>query len=259
MTPEERREANREAQKRYAESHPDEVRARRRAYREANREAINSRQREQREAKRDEALAYQRAWREANRDKVNAQRRARRAANQDKTRTESREYQRKRRQDPDVRKRQSEAQKKYFANLSPEEREKRNAAHRERAKRRLGQNPEVRARTQALQRHGREFDPDAMWAAQAGTCYLCGADLDPTAMTVDHDHRCCPRGKSCAICRRGLACHRCNCLIGLGDDDPAKLRQIADCLEAGIAAVTARMAVPRLIQAELHIGDAEPD
>lgn len=40
---------------------------------------------------------------------------------------------------------------------------------------------------------------------------------------VDHDHTCCPHGKSCGGCIRGLLCQNCN--IGLGHflDDPARL------------------------------------
>ena len=109
----------------------------------------------------------------------------------------------------------------------------------------------------AAERHG----PDvasvtaALWEEQCGKCYLCGIYLVPgagSAVVLDHDHRCCPAQKSCRYCRRGLACDYCNTLIGLANDDPALLRQIADNLETAIADVTARLAgKPR----QLHIGD----
>jgi hypothetical protein len=109
----------------------------------------------------------------------------------------------------------------------------------------------------AVERHG----PDvasvtaALWEQQGGKCYLCGIYLVPDAgssVVLDHDHRCCPKQKSCQYCRRGLACDYCNTLVGLADDDAALLRQIADNLEAAIADVTARLASkPR----QLHIED----
>ena len=52
-------------------------------------------------------------------------------------------------------------------------------------------------------------------------CYLCGDPLPAGKDThIDHDHACCPAGKSCPFCRRGLACSRCNRIIGAVDDNP---------------------------------------
>jgi hypothetical protein len=82
----------------------------------------------------------------------------------------------------------------------------------------------------------------AMWDAQQGRCYLCGADLRECRVHIDHDHRCCPRNTSCPICRRGLACHACNTTLGNVRDDPARLRRMADAIEAATAAVDERMA-----------------
>jgi len=69
----------------------------------------------------------------------------------------------------------------------------------------------------------------AMWTAQDGLCYLCGDPLpdDPAKVHIDHDHRCCPRNRSCRSCRRGLVHGPCNQLVGLAADDPARLRRIA--------------------------------
>ena len=85
----------------------------------------------------------------------------------------------------------------------------------------------------------------ALWDAQQGLCYLCGDPLQVEAyraIHLDHDHSCCPLGRSCAICRRGLACKMCNVLIGHASDDPERLRRIADNLEIANAAVRERMA-----------------
>lgn len=85
-------------------------------------------------------------------------------------------------------------------------------------------------------------DKAAMWQAQDGKCYLCGREMTPGREAVDHDHSCCPKDRSCSICRRGLACRKCNLAIGHADDDPARLRRMADALEAANLAVKARKA-----------------
>jgi hypothetical protein len=88
--------------------------------------------------------------------------------------------------------------------------------------------------SRAAARHGADFaaDYETMWAEQDGCCYLCGEPL-AGKVNVDHDHSCCPPGKSCRLCRRGLACTRCNTLVGLAGDDPTLLRRIAANLEVG--------------------------
>ena len=83
--------------------------------------------------------------------------------------------------------------------------------------------------------HG--LTPDGLkklFKAQRGCCYLCGSKLSPDmkGVHIDHDHRCCPSGKSCVLCRRGLACLKCNVIAGLASDDPDLLRKIARNLEA---------------------------
>lgn len=96
---------------------------------------------------------------------------------------------------------------------------------------------------------------EALWEQQKGLCYLCGDVLrmPPGGLRetpgsgggiphLDHDHRCCPKSRSCSICRRGISCGRCNCSIGMAGDDPARLRRMADALEAAQAIVEERMA-----------------
>jgi len=93
-------------------------------------------------------------------------------------------------------------------------------------------------------RHGAGVDRDRarMWEAQGGRCYLCSDALDPEDVNIDHDHECCPRNRSCSYCRRGLACGRCNLIIGHAGDDPDLLELIASKLRPVLAATKARMA-----------------
>jgi hypothetical protein len=95
-------------------------------------------------------------------------------------------------------------------------------------------------------RHGlTDSDWTAMRTAQEGRCYLCGDELSENRKLVhlDHDHRCCPRMRSCKLCHRGLTCGRCNQLIGLAGDDPDRLRRIAASLEIALKDADARLAL----------------
>lgn len=79
-------------------------------------------------------------------------------------------------------------------------------------------------------------DWQAMRDAQGGCCYLCREPLSDVTkeIAIDHDHSCCPSGSSCAGCRRGLACHGCNMLIGIARDDPGRLIMIAENLRKAL-------------------------
>lgn len=93
-------------------------------------------------------------------------------------------------------------------------------------------------------RHGPGFAAwrQAAWRTQDGRCYLCQRELGPELRAiVEHDHRCCPNNKTCAVCRRGLACDRCNNVLGLVGDDPEALELIARNLRPALDAVTARL------------------
>jgi hypothetical protein len=105
----------------------------------------------------------------------------------------------------------------------------------------------VRASNRASQHRRRNGPGRAEWiaereAAQGGRCYLCGEPPPQGRFVIDHDHSCCAKPNSCSACRRGLACHRCNLLIGQVGDDPALLRRIADALEAALVPAKARIA-----------------
>ena len=55
-------------------------------------------------------------------------------------------------------------------------------------------------------------------------CEVCGSFK---RLTLDHDHSCCPTGKSCENCVRGILCHKCNTAAGLLDDSPEKMIGLA--------------------------------
>jgi Recombination endonuclease VII len=108
---------------------------------------------------------------------------------------------------------------------------------------RLGKEDELAAR-QRTRNHGPDIDAwfAAQWKLQAGCCYLCGGNFGDLRPHVDHDHSCCTAHRSCRVCRRGLACDRCNKLIGHIDDDPDLLRLIADNLARVLGPTRERIA-----------------
>lgn len=65
----------------------------------------------------------------------------------------------------------------------------------------------------------------AMLASQNGACAICGGvNTNGRALSVDHDHACCPGKKSCGKCVRALLCGDCNMGLGKFRDDPELLR-----------------------------------
>jgi len=70
---------------------------------------------------------------------------------------------------------------------------------------------------------------EEMLIRQFGRCLGCQRDFNlgkPRAICVDHDHKCCPRDKSCGECVRGLLCQDCNNVLGRADEDKATLRRL---------------------------------
>lgn len=55
---------------------------------------------------------------------------------------------------------------------------------------------------------------DTLLRSQDGGCALCRQPPDTEALSVDHDHACCPGERSCGRCIRGLLCRRCNIDLG---------------------------------------------
>lgn len=95
-------------------------------------------------------------------------------------------------------------------------------------------NPEKR-RGYRLRRWGLTVEAyDELLASQGGGCAICGSTdsgQEGRRFHVDHDHTCCPKGKSCGACVRGLLCHHCNTALGGFRDDPALLAKAIDYLK----------------------------
>ena len=131
------------------------------------------------------------------------------------------------------------------AKLSSEEaRKRRNAAsrrHRERhraeisAQRKRDSDPEKLWAASIWSTHRmRPDDWQRMWDEQHGRCCYCERPLpeDKFHVHIDHDHSCtCGPKKTCAECRRGLACRACNAVVGFAGDDPERLKLITANLE----------------------------
>lgn len=68
-----------------------------------------------------------------------------------------------------------------------------------------------------------------MLQSQNYVCAICHGVNKTTGkdLFVDHDHACCPGGRSCGSCVRGLLCNDCNLSIGRMDDDPTRLVKAA--------------------------------
>lgn len=82
---------------------------------------------------------------------------------------------------------------------------------------------------------------EALLTAQGGVCFICRTKPRKVRLAVDHDHRCCPKGKSCGRCVRGLLCKRCNRnLLGSAHDDTAILRRAIEYLDRPPAQLTLR-------------------
>ncbi|HEY5314257.1 MAG TPA: endonuclease domain-containing protein, partial [Pirellulales bacterium] len=109
---------------------------------------------------------------------------------------------------------------------TPEQAERRRTRERERSKQRLISNPDVNWAWNLKYFHGTYPEQwHAMFMEQRGCCYLCENPLpdDRKKVVIDHDHAHCPVGRSCGVCRRGLACSNCNTLIGLAQEDGHRL------------------------------------
>jgi Recombination endonuclease VII len=123
------------------------------------------------------------------------------------------------------------------------------ARNRQRSRERARSLPvEVRRATVLWHSHGlTPAGKQEMLDAQDGRCYLCGDELSYGEAVIDHDHACCSptpmkQSLSCSYCRRGLACVRCNHVIGHAGDDPERLLRIAANLAAVLPIVQARIA-----------------
>lgn len=66
---------------------------------------------------------------------------------------------------------------------------------------------------------------------QRGICAICGNPPINKRLAVDHDHKCCPGGKSCGECIRELLCQKCNVILGLGNDSILFFKKVINYLE----------------------------
>lgn len=76
-------------------------------------------------------------------------------------------------------------------------------------------------------------DYNSILESQNGTCLFCPATeyVSGKRLGVDHDRSCCPGNKSCGKCVRALLCQRCNTVLGLCNDNPKLLHELANFLE----------------------------
>lgn len=88
-------------------------------------------------------------------------------------------------------------------------------------------------------------------AEQGHCCAVCEVPAAESriALTVDHDHMCCPTRRSCGNCIRGLICDTCNRAIGLMRDSAHSLRRAAEYLE--------RHEVKQFTRVQLSLDDIE--
>lgn len=71
---------------------------------------------------------------------------------------------------------------------------------------------------------------DELLARQNYACALCRKEHTEFSrkLAVDHDHNCCPGGKSCGRCVRGLLCPACNTFLGKIEAGSVTLIQIEE-------------------------------
>jgi hypothetical protein len=60
----------------------------------------------------------------------------------------------------------------------------------------------------------RREDLEQLLREQGDRCAICSDPITVDTLHIDHDHACCPDGKSCEDCRRGLLCQGCNLRVG---------------------------------------------
>lgn len=222
------RKANRakraEYMRRWRAANPEKALAIERRSLEANRDKRNERARQRYAANRDEIQARQLSWRQANRQQLREYHRRYYAENRQKLLEQGREY--------------------YVANRQQA------LAVRDRYRR---ENLDSFRRYGLRYTHGLDRTARAeMLQQQDGKCYLCKRDLDLAAARVEHWHGCAGHSpkRSCPSCRRGLACHQCNVIIGFAGEDPERLRQIAASLEIANRIIRERQAAMQ-VQLEL--------
>lgn len=74
---------------------------------------------------------------------------------------------------------------------------------------------------------------DQMVIDSNGICCICKRpEIAGRRLAIDHDHNCCPSGRSCGKCIRGLICLKCNNSLGAVNDDPTILLNMVSYLQS---------------------------
>jgi hypothetical protein len=191
---------------------------------------------------------YLRRWRAANREKIQETDRKYRENNRERLAEKSRQYRIDNPEPPDApvrekRRRWRQENPDLVKQYDRRYREANRQTTQAKDRRRYWRDPDHRRAAGEAYRHGpgiAEWVARA-WVDQSGCCYLCEQPLDRQLAHIDHDHRCCPTDSSCSLCRRGLACSRCNTVIGRVKDDPDLLVVIARNLGAVLPVIAARI------------------
>ena len=108
---------------------------------------------------------------------------------------------------------------------------------REAMRARRAADPELSWRTN-LKKYGMTpEDYFEMLRAQGGKCAICGTEECGTGarFSVDHDHSCCEKPKTCGRCNRGLLCRTCNVGIGNLQDSIEILKNAITYLEGALS------------------------
>lgn len=72
-----------------------------------------------------------------------------------------------------------------------------------------------------------------MVSDQNNLCFICKRpEVSGRRLAIDHDHNCCPSGRSCGNCVRGLICFKCNSALGAVNDDPQILLSMISYLQS---------------------------
>lgn len=65
-----------------------------------------------------------------------------------------------------------------------------------------------------------------MLEEQDYVCAICKRhNITGKALSVDHNHKCCPGKRSCGDCVRALLCFKCNTTLGQFEDDEGYLQE----------------------------------
>jgi hypothetical protein len=91
------------------------------------------------------------------------------------------------------------------------------------------------SRTRLVEKYGITLDQyHQMLEDQEYACKICNKEekTNKARLSIDHNHDCCPGGKSCGSCVRGLLCTNCNMSLGNAQDSIEILQKMIDYLKS---------------------------